>query len=206
MDGDTLLVPAAEFGIEVPWDIPPACRPVQLTRTIDGKSPRLATSVALYADDENLNVVFIGQDDHVFATHLDHDAALYQEDVVEIFLSPGDPSIYYEIEVNPLGTSFDARITSPDGVRSTMSADLSWTCEGLFAAVRRTHETLDVAMRVPFGSLGVQRPSSGTVWRANLFRIDRHREHGDEFAAWCPTLKNPPDFHVAAAFGTLRFA
>ena len=206
MDGDALLVPAAEFGIEVPWDIPSACRPVQLTRTTDGESPRLATTVALYADDENLNVVFTGEDDHVFATHLEHDAPLYEEDVVEIFISPGDRTVYYEIEVNPLGTTFDARITSPHGVRSTMKGDLSWTCDGLFAAVRRTRETFDVAMRLPFGSLGVERPSNGTVWRANLYRVDRNREHGDEFTAWRPTLKNPPDFHVAAAFGTLRFA
>ena len=49
---------------------------------------------------------------------------------------PEDGATYYELEVNPLGTTFDARIDSPDGVRATMRADLSWTCNGLFAAVR----------------------------------------------------------------------
>lgn len=204
MSGET-LVPQAEFSIEEPFAIPAACRPVELRRSADGAVPRLPTRVALYRDGAFLHVVFTGKDDHVFATHLCHDAPLYEEDVVEIFLSPTDPKVYFELEVNPLGTSFDARITSPDGVRKTMKADLGWTCNGLFAAVRRTPETLEVLLRFPFESLGVAPPSDGAVWRANLFRIDRHRELGDEYTSWCPTMKNPPDFHVAAAFGDLRF-
>ena len=206
MEGDTLLVPSAEFGIDDPWNIPYVCRPVWLRRSTDGASPRLTTRAAVYADADYLNVVFSGADDHVFATHLQHDAPLYEEDVVEVFLSPDDLKIYYEIEVNPLGTSFDARITSPDGVRTTMTDDRGWTCDGLFAAVRRTRTSIEIAMRLPFSSLGVSRPTVGATWRANLFRVDRNREHGDEFTAWRPTLRNPPDFHVAAAFGTLRFA
>jgi hypothetical protein len=205
MDGATLLVPRAEFGIENPWDIPSACRPVHLHRSTDNSIPRLGTRAAVYADSEYLNVVFAAEDDHVFATHLLHDAPLYEEDVVEIFIAPDDPAVYYEVEVNPLGTTFDARITSPDGVRSTMNGDVSWTCEGLFAAVRRTRDSLEVVMRIPFESLGSKRPANGAEWRANLFRVDRHHEFGDEYTAWQPTMRNPADFHVTAAFGTLRF-
>ena len=205
MGHDTLLVPHADFAIVDPWRIPEECRPINLVRSHDGSAPRLPTRAAIYADEQFLNVVFAGADDHVFATHLEHDAPLYQEDVVEVFLSPADRTIYYEVEVNPLGTSFDARITSPDGVRRTMSGDLSWDCAGLFAAVRRTPESLEVVVRMPFASLGAGRPSAGAVWRGNLFRIDRNREHEDEFMTWRPTMKNPPDFHVVAAFGTLQF-
>ena len=43
-------------------------------------------------------------------------------------------------------------------------------------------------------------------WRANFFRIDRSAAHGDDFSAWQPTMKTPPDFHVTEAFGVLRFA
>ena len=205
MDGETLLVPQAEFSIEEPWAIPPACPIVALRRSTDGAQPRLRTDVAVYADAGYLNVVFSGQDDHVIATHLSHDAPLYEEDVVELFVSPLGNDVYFEIEINPLGSTFDARITSPDGVRKTMRTELDWTCEDLFAAVRKTPRSLEVLMRFPFASLGVAPPRRGDVWRGNLFRIDRG-PRGDEFMAWSPTMKTPPDFHVMAAFGRLIFS
>jgi hypothetical protein len=64
---------------------------------------------------------------------------------------------------------------------------------------------MHVVIRLPFDSLG-WRPTAGDEWRGNFFRIDRSARHGDEFSAWQPTLKAPADFHVAAAFGALRFA
>jgi hypothetical protein len=59
-------------------------------------------------------------------------------------------------------------------------------------------------VRIPFSGLECESPSAGTAWRGNLFRIDRH-EAGDEFSAWSPTMRDPADFHVAAAFGTWIF-
>ena len=63
-----------------------------------------------------LCVRFDGRDDGVVATHTRRDAPLWEEDVFEVFLAPGDdsPRLYYEFEVNPLGTLFDARVESPD--------------------------------------------------------------------------------------------
>lgn len=205
MEGEPLVVPQAEFLIEDPWSVPRACSPVRLRRATDGAAPRLPTSVAAHRDREFLTFVFCGDDAGVVATHLVHDAPLYQEDVVEVFLSPADPTVYYEIEVNPLGTLFDARITSPNGVRAAMRTELEWTCADVFAAVRRTPRTLDVLLRVPFAALGVAAPEAGDVWRGNIFRIDRDRDGGDEYTAWRPTLKTPADFHITAAFGDLTF-
>ena len=200
-----IAVPRAEFSIEEPWDIPPACEVVMLRLAVDGGVPRLRTSVAAYYDDDLLTIVFRCDDDAIVATYLAHDEPLWQEDVVEVFLAPSGLTPYFEIEVNPLGTTFDARIDSPDGVRATMTTDLAWTCTDLFAAVRRIdHRTLDVVIRLPFVSLGAH-ARSGDEWRANLFRIDRSAAQGDDFSAWQPTWKSPPDFHVAAAFGALRF-
>jgi hypothetical protein len=65
--------------------------------------------------------------------------------------------------------------------------------------------SIDTIVRIPFSSVGRATPGDGETWRGNFFRIDRHPDHGDEFSAWQPTLKNPADFHVAAAFGALRF-
>ncbi len=207
---DVLVVRRAEFSIEDPWAIPPQAEVVRLKRAADGAPPRLATTLAAYYDTSKLTLVFSGADDHVVATQYAHDAPLWEEDVVEAFLAPRDPAEYFEIEISPVGTSCDARIDSPDGIRETMRADFSWDCAGLFAGVRQQSESgggmsLDVVMQIPFASLGAEMPKSGDTWRANFFRIDRHDRSGDEYTAWQPTLRTPADFHVAAAFGTLRF-
>ena len=162
--------------------------------------------MAVYADGECLNLVYQAHDDAVVATYLGHDEPLWEEDVVEVFLAPRDIRQYYEIEVNPLGTTFDARIDSPDGVRGTMKDDVAWTCENLFAAVRKTPGLVETIMRIPFASLDVSRPKPGEEWRGNFFRVDRDKSQGDEYTAWSPTMKNPADFHVAAAFGRIVFA
>ena len=207
---ETLAVPRAAFDMEEPWATPRECTPVRLRRATDAAAPRLSTSVAVWYDRQYLTFLFSSTDDHIRATYHQHDEPLYEQDVVEVFLAPDGLVRYYELEVSPNGTTFDAAIDSPDGVRATMHADREWTCEGLVVAVRRVTESsgvmsIDTAIRVPFEALERGTPNDGETWRANFFRIDRHPEHGDEYSAWQPTLKTPADFHVAAAFGALRF-
>jgi hypothetical protein len=202
----TLTVRRAEFSVEDPWALPDGGEWIPMRRSTDGSQPRLPTQFAVYADSGCLNVLFHAQDDDVVATYLGHDQPLYQEDVVEVFLAPRDVTRYYEIEVNPLGTTFDARVDSPEGVRATMKIDVGWDCAGLFAAVKKVEDVVDTIVRIPFDSIDTRPPAPGTEWRGNFFRIDRSRSHGDEFSAWQPTMKNPPDFHVAAAFGRIVFA
>ncbi|HEV7428980.1 MAG TPA: carbohydrate-binding family 9-like protein [Thermoanaerobaculia bacterium] len=202
MEIAVLDVPRAEFSMEEPWAIPDGCVPVALKRATDGGVPRLATSMTAYYDDDFFTVLFDAEDDEIVATYLDHDEPLWQEDVVEIFIAPEGLTPYFEIEVNPLGTTFDARIDSPDGVRATMKTDLAWTCDGLFAALRRDDaKRMQIVIRIPFAAV-----KKSHEWRANFFRIDRSATHGDDFSAWQPAMKTPPDFHVTAAFGVLRFA
>jgi hypothetical protein len=207
---EILLVPRAPFDAEEPWGAPGRCSPVRLRCATDGSTPRLSTNVAAWFDDEYLTVLFSAADDHILATHLTHDAPLYEQDVVEVFLAPDGTLRYFELEVSPRGTTFDALIESPNGVREGLRADRSWTCEGMWAAVRRLTESdgkfsIDTVLRIPFTALGRSVPRDGEAWRGNFFRIDRHPQHGDEYTAWQPTLKHPADFHVAAAFGVLRF-
>lgn len=207
---ETLVVPRAAFDMDDPWATPVECLPVRLRRVTDAAAPRLATSVAAWYDDDYLTVLCSGTDDHIRATYHVHDDPLYEQDVVELFLAPDGLQRYFEIEVSPHGVIFDAAIDSPAGTRDGMITDVTWTCEGLFVALRKVVESsgvmsIDTVIRVPFFALERATPGDGETWRANFFRIDRHPEHGDEFSAWQPTMRNPPDFHVAAAFGTLRF-
>jgi hypothetical protein len=199
-------VARAEFSIEEPWSVPSGSERIHLLRSSDGKEPRLQTTVALYADSECLNLVYQAEDDAVIATYLGHDEPLYEEDVVEAFLAPAGVRRYFEIEINPLGTTFDARVDSPNGVRATMKIDVAWDCANLFAAIRKTPAMVETIVRIPFESLDADRPSKGDEWRGNFFRVDRGQPGRDEFSAWSPTLKNPPDFHVAGAFGRIVFA
>ena len=208
---ETLVVPRAPFDMEEPWSTPPGCGSVRLRRSTDATAPRLATSVSAWHDDECVSFLFSAADDHIHATMHERDAPLYNEDVVEIFLAPGGLTRYFEFEVSPQGTIFDAIIDSPDGIRKTMRADRSWNCEGLVAAVRKIIESngaisVDTLIRIPFASIGRAIPSDGETWRANFFRVDRHESEGDEYSAWQPTMREPADFHIAAAFGALRFA
>lgn len=207
---ETLAVPRAAFDVEEPWATPAACSPVRLRRAQDGSAPRLATTVAAWHDAEYLTLLFSAADDHIRASYHQHDDPLYEQDVVEVFLAPDGLTRYYEIEVSPNGTIFDAAVDSPDGVRATMHVDRGWTCAGLVVAVRKVTESggamsIDSLVRIPFASVGRSAPAEGETWRGNFFRIDRHPDHGDEFSAWQPTLKTPADFHIAAAFGALRF-
>lgn len=207
---ETLVVPRGGFDMEDPWTVPAGCNPVRLRRATDAAPPRLSTSVAVWYDDLWLTLLFTAADDHIHSTHLQHDAPLYEEDVVEAFLAPETVIRYFELEVSPRGTTFDARIDSPDGARATMQVDRDWTCEGLLAFVRSVTESdrstsVDTLLRLPFAGLDRPTPQPDETWRANFFRIDRHPRLGDEFSAWQPTLRNPADFHVPAAFGALRF-
>ncbi|HUR83052.1 MAG TPA: carbohydrate-binding family 9-like protein [Thermoanaerobaculia bacterium] len=207
---ETLVVPRAPFDMEEPWSTPPNSSSVRLRRATDAAAPRLSTSIAAWYDDQCVSFLFSAADDYIHATLHERDAPLYDEDVVEIFITPNALTRYYEFEVSPHGAIFDAIIDSPHGVRETMHADKAWNCPGLVAAVRKIIESngamsIDTLIRIPFASLGTRVPDDGEQWRANFFRIDRHPGEGDEYTAWQPTMKNPPDFHVAAAFGILEF-
>jgi len=206
-----LRVPRAAFSIEDPWAIPDACVPASLKASDSGAVPRLRTSVAAYHDGRTLYALFSGADDEeVVASMLQRDDPLYEEDVVELFLAPDETDVYFEIEISPAGTIFDARIVSPAGIRAGMRVDVGWTCEGLTSMVRLdrrsgSEATLETLVSIPFESLVSAPPPPRSRWRANFFRIDRSSAHGDAYLAWQPTGKTPADFHVTAAFGELEF-
>jgi len=193
--------------LEDPWAVPANARRVSLVRAGDGSKPRLESEFAAYHDGKRLFVLFSVVDDHLVATYLGHDEPLWEEDVVEVFLAPEKLERYFEIEVNPMGTTFDALVESPRLGSDTMTVDRDWTCEGLRTAIRRT--TINGSVRVetliaiPLRAIGAA-IASGARWRANFFRIDRSPE-GDEFSAWRPTWCTPADFHVPRSFGTLVF-
>jgi hypothetical protein len=146
-------------------------------------------------------------DPHVWATHTLRDAPLWEEETVELFLAPGaeTPVTYFEFEVNPLGTVFDAVVRNPRGDRRDMEVDASWDCPGLGAGAKvdRRSGAWAAWLSIPWGSLVEQGPVP-REWRANLYRIERPRGEPAEFSCWSPTETDPADFHRPARFGRLE--
>ena len=174
---------------------------IRLADARTGARPRLSTAVRVGLREETLCVRFDGRDAGVVATLTQRDAPLWTEDVFEVFLAPEEPATtYYEIEVNPLGVLFDARVESPGLSRASMRVDPAWDCPGLEARVTRRDGLWSATLRIPLASLYAGRLPPR--WRANFYRIDRGAV--DEFSAWSPTLADPPDFHVPERFGVLR--
>jgi hypothetical protein len=177
---------------------------LRLVDAVTGAKPRLATSVRAGLRHGALCVRFDGRDAGVVATLTGRDAPLWTEDVFEVFLATDDPPrVYYEIEVNPLGALFDARVESPGLTRTSMRVDASWDCPGLAALVTRRPDRWSALLTIPL------EPWCGTAaperLRANFYRIDRGGgATPDEFTAWSPTFAEPPDFHAPERFGILR--
>ena len=113
------------------WDEIPALPPFQLA---DGSGPAVQqTQGRLCWDELALHVRFDCEDRDAWGTFRQRNDPVYQEEAVEIFLAPGeeDPVRYFELEVSPLGTLFDATIHNPTSLRADMTGDPSWDCPGL---------------------------------------------------------------------------
>ena len=95
--------------------------------------PAERTAVRVCYDDANLYLLYECADKDVFALYNERDANLWESDVVEVFLQP-DPSnpIYYEFEIAPNNTVFDARMvnTGSGGFRRWAR----WNCDIRVAA------------------------------------------------------------------------
>jgi len=191
--------------------------PVGDFRLVDGEGePQLPTEVRACWDDQYLYLGFVCVDTDIWGTMQERDDPIYEEEVVEAFISScGDVTRYYEFNFSPHNVIFDAAIECPEsGDRHFMKADVSWNCD-IHSAVQvvgtlddrsDVDERWTVEVALPFSQIGRggRAPVDGETWRVNFYRIDR-AERG-EFSCWSPTLSDPPNFHVPARFGQLTFS
>ncbi len=212
----------AERPIEINGDLskPEWCgvEAVPLVDVVTGSPPLQATTARMLYDDEHLYFAFHAADKDIWSTFRKRDDALYEQEVVEMFVDPyGFGKVYYEFNVSPHNVVFDAvilnRTVPPDGVRDIVGLR-EWDCRGLRTAVlvdgeldtrRPVSRCWDVEAAVPVRELAPPSwpPRPGDTWRLNLYRIDRGAA-GDEYQAWSPTGR--VDFHVPWRFGRLVFA
>lgn len=157
-------------------------------------------------DQHALYVRFDCDDKDIWGHYTQRDEPLYDEEVVEVFLSPGsaDPIDYFEFEVSPNGVLLDVKAHNPTSQRADLELDFGWDCPGLRWQAGRN----DVAdhwwavLVIPWAAVALPGPLP-SEWRANFYRIERPHQVEPEFSCWSPTLTDPADFHKPAYFGVL---
>lgn len=177
--------------------------PVALRDNLGGAAPTQATRVRTAWDEREWRLLFDMDDARPWATLTTRDAALWTEEVVEVFLDPvGDLESYFEIEINPLGTVCDLVLRR---TASGWRKGFAWDVEGLASHARPTPGGWAAEFSIPFDAVAGTPPEPGVRWRVNFLRIDRPDGAGAEadLSAWSPTgIRN---FHRPAHFGTVEF-
>ncbi|MFH1744153.1 MAG: carbohydrate-binding family 9-like protein [bacterium] len=178
----------------------------------DGSPANKRTEARILYNDKMIFFAYHCIDDKITSVMTNRDDEIFNEEVVEVFISPtGDLRYYYEFEVNPLGTLLDLTVKndfSSEKGSVGMSGDFSWDAKGIQWAAKQ-EKTGDqvtgwsVEIAIPFADLERSTPKPGEVWRMNLYRIDRDP---DEYTAWSPTMQKPAAFHHPQYFGFLEFS
>ena len=174
----------------------------------DGSGPAIQQTVTRVCyNQQALFVRFDCDDRDIWGTGAKRDDPIYDEEVVEVFIGPGEATSvdYYEFEVSPNGVMLDLTVHNPDSSRTTIKLDAGWDCPGLqwFAERDDAHNHWWAVMVFPWASIG----APGALpqrWRANFYRIERPRDAEPEFSCWSPTMTEPADYHKPAYFGVLE--
>lgn len=170
-----------------------------------GGKPTLASTVQSFWTEEALYYRFVCEDDRIVATLSGHDAPIYEEDVVEVFLSEThDIQSYKEFEHSPANVQFDATIIN--NLDGTYKVNLDWHAEGWETTVDKNEDgsELTYIWKMPFVNFEGGTPKANDEWLMNCYRIDRgESEQEDQYMAWSQT--GIVDFHTPRRFGTLRF-
>ena len=166
--------PAWSFDLDLDVDIQGAELP----------GPRFGTQVATAWDDSFLYIAARLVEPHVWATCDRRDAVIYHENDFEVFIDPdGDNHLYYELEINALGTVWDLMLIRP--YRDGGPAVDAWDITGLRSAVqvegtlndptdRDTGWTVELAFPWTVLAQAAGRrtpPEPGDIWRVNFSRV-----------------------------------
>jgi len=164
----------------IPWsepfvDIEGAAKPL----------PSYETRFKMAWDSSGLYVLARLEEPQLWATLEERESIIYQDHDIELFLDPGDDThLYYELEINALGTEWDLMLVKP--YRDGGPALHAWDIEGLQTAIhlqgtlndpRDTDTAWWAEMFLPWGSLveaapGRRLPAEGDVWRLDFSRVE----------------------------------
>lgn len=188
-----------------------------LNDPVTGAPGKFRSSARLLYNENYLYLAFQCEDDYVWGTYTERDDPIYKQECVEAFICPsGRMRQYYEINVSPLNTVFDAFILNGRGEEgfAGFNSFNDYTCAGLITKI-----SVDGEMNVKGGARGWSAeyaiphssiigndhliPETGDTWRLNLYRIDSYEENVLDLYSWAEVGKR--DFHRPWCFGTLVF-
>lgn len=173
---------------------------VKLVDTVAGSVPLQSTTAKMLYDEHYLYVGFSCVDDEIHAELTEYNDLIYDEEVVEIFLNTTDNvNEYTELEVSPINTLLHYYIRYVAGEAKGFAR----VDKVVDTAVKRLEDGWSVEMRIPLKELTDQVVEAGTVWRGNLYRIDRRDNGEDEYSAWSETKAIA--FHRPEHFGKIQF-
>jgi hypothetical protein len=160
-----------------------------------GKDLKASTRAYLGYDDKNLYIAFVCDEPLMDKTgrtkFTGRDPGIYNgNETVYVLLNPqADRTSYMQFVVDILNQRFDALGRDPVGYNPPWESKV-WEGE----------KSWSVEMAIPFGSLGVTTPESGSQWYGDFFRIRFVDQR--EISAWRATGTG---FESPGAFGTLIF-
>jgi hypothetical protein len=125
-------------------------------------------------------------------TVTDRDDNVFIDDSVEIFLAvfPDARQKYWHLALNASNTQWD-------GIIKTPRQDLDWK-----SATGRTKKGWTAEIVIPFKSLGLTAPPTGTTWFANFGRTERPPNGGVVYSSWNAVYRG---FLEPNSFGKLVF-
>ncbi len=190
-----------------------SAKEVPLTRSFDGGPITRKTTFRMVWDDENLYVAFRAEDPDVWGSLRNKDDAIYNEDVVEVFIdADADGRTYNELQVSPHNVNFDASFVAR---RSDLAEAMKWE-SGMKSAVfikgtldddSDTDEYWTAEMQIPIAKLTAVPhlpPQKGERWRFNAYRLEHiARRTNIEGQSFSPLFVG--DFHALPRFGWLVF-
>lgn len=159
-----------------------------------GRRPAVQpTRVKFWSNGKSLFIGFVCQEknaDRMKATQTKRDGQVWNDDCVEVFLSPKiNAEPYYQFLVNAIGTQCDLKVTG-SGFNKIPSWDGDWK-----AAATRTADGYTVEIELPFRMFG--RPEAET-WR---IAFARENKVSQEDSSWPPMRGS---FHESAKYANLN--
>ena len=224
-----------------------ACRPIAEPPVIDGRlddkaweaaqwtddfldiqglsepAPRLRTRAKMLWDRDYFYVAAQMGEPHVWAKLTERDAVIYHDNDFEVFIDPdGDNHLYYELEINALGTEWDLLLVKP--YRDGGPAINAWDIQGLKTAVHVDGTLNDpndvdrgwtVELALPWDGMRWMAdgrslpPVEGDVWRVDLSRFERLSYNGitaPQSAGWVWSRHGIYDSHIPECFTYVHFS
>lgn len=174
------------------------------------------TDVKMLWDDENLYIWFMAADEDLRGTLKGKTAALWSEDVVEVFLVPDFASgRYYELELAPSNELLALQIAKAHG--ETIGQRAKWTHHittsmepsGTLNNPADKDKFYRGIIKVPFADLlyaGNKSPAMGDAWRFISARCDLGKPYGKKQELSAAVPLSARDFHINPEYGTMKFS